>query len=217
MSEDSELSSEIKAALRDVSAVNPALRDQHIAAALGEISPSATTKRRNLLAAAAAVLVLAGAGVGLSRKSDGNSPAAVVPDTTVTSVPKASSNPSCTEEFSKLWEDSGSLGSFTYSGVSYEMIQRKGVLSIYLAKEPCTKLGEIQYGEAMDDRDQADDSPQVGAECDWSKAPLARFSDRANGDSYPLVLAETDSGVSLFFANRCTEPVGSIALPTSGD
>ena len=97
------------------------------------------------------------------------------------------------------------------------MIQRKGVLSIYLAKEPCTKLGEIQYGEAIDDRGQADDSPQVGAECDWSKAPLARFSDRTNGDSYPLVLAETNSGVSLFFANRCTEPIGSIALPTSGD
>jgi hypothetical protein len=217
MSDDNELTPEIEAALRDLPAADPALRDQHIAAALGELAPAATMKRRNLFAAAAAVLVLAGAGFAVSQNSDGDIPAVAAPDTTITSIPKASSNPACAEEFSEIWGDSGSLGSFTYSGVTYEMIQRKGVLSIYLAKEPCTKLGEIQYGDVMDARGQVDDSPQVGAECDWSKAPLARYSDRANGDSYPLVLAETESGVSLFFANRCTEPIGSIALPTSVD
>jgi len=217
MSEDNELSPEVEAALRDIPAVDPALRDQHIAAALGELTPSASSGRlKFLVAAAAALVVLVAGGITVSRNSN-DTPPALAADTTAVSVPKASSDPSCAEEFSGLWSDSGSLGAFTYLGVTYEMIQRTGVLSLYLSKEPCTKIGEIQYEGAMEMRDKADDSPQVGAECDWSDSPLARFTDRANGNPYSLVLTRTDSGVSLFFMNRCTETLGSIALPAVGD
>ena len=217
MSEDNELSPEIEAALKDVSAVDPVVRDQHIAAALSEIaSPSAPNRRLRFLSVAAAAVVLVAGGIAFSRNSD-DTPPALAADTTAISVPKASSDPSCAEEFSGLWDDSGSLGAFTHLGINYEMIQRTGVLSLYLSQEPCTKIGEIQYGEAMKVRDKVDDSPQQGAECDWSSAPLARYTDRAEGDSYSLVLAKTDSGVSLFFVNRCTESLGSIALPAVGD
>jgi len=193
------------------------VRDQHIAAALGELTvPAQSNGRLRFLSVAAAVVVLLAGGIAFSRNSD-DTPPALAADTTVVSLPKTASDPSCAEEFSGLWEDSGSLGSFALSGVNYEMIQRKGVLSLYLSEEPCTKIGEIQYEEAMEVRDKVDDSPQVGAECDWSNAPLARFSDRANREPYSLVLAKTDSGVSLFFMNRCTETLGSIALPALGD
>lgn len=213
MSEDSELSSEIKAALRDVSAVDPALRDQHIAAALGEISPSASTKRRTFLAAAAAVLVLAGAGVGLSQKSDGNSPAAVVPDTTVTSVPKASSDPSCTEKWAGLSDGDTPRGEFSQAEVAYIALGRPGSVSVYLASEPCTKVGDIDYSAAMDARDNENASPNDIAECRGETEPSARFTDRADGDSYSFVLIKTADGVMLYFEDRCNEPLGSILFP----
>jgi hypothetical protein len=216
MSEDNELNPEIEAALRDVPAADPSLRDQHIAAALGGLAPAATTKRRNLFAAAAAVLVLAGAGFAVSQNS-GDTPPAVAADTTVTSVPKASSNPSCAEEFSGLWGDSGSLGSFERLGVTYEMIQRKGVLSLYFAKEPCTKVGDIDYWAAIDNRNKGTDAPTEAIECSILSEPIARFTDQSSGSAYSFGIVSTTDGVSLYLEDRCNEPIGSIALPASGD
>lgn len=74
MSEDNELTPEIEAALREVPAADPSLREQHIAAALGEISPAASTGRPRFLAVAAAVVVLLGGGLALARNSDDSSP-----------------------------------------------------------------------------------------------------------------------------------------------
>ena len=55
MSEDNELSPEIEAALKDISAVDPAVRDQHIAAALGELTvPAQSNGRLRFLSVAAA-------------------------------------------------------------------------------------------------------------------------------------------------------------------
>ena len=75
MSEDNELTPEIEAALREVPAVDPSLREQHIAAALGEISPTASSGRLRFLATAAVVVVLFGGGFAVTRNSDHTPPA----------------------------------------------------------------------------------------------------------------------------------------------
>lgn len=214
MSEDNELNPEIESLLRDVSAADPSLREQHIAAALAEMStPAASTGRLRFLAAAAAVVVLIGGGIAVAKNS-GDAPPAIAADTTVTSVPKASGD--CGEEFSGLWGDSVGRGEFTWAETDYTVIGHNGGLSVYLAMEPCTKMGTIVYWDAMHKRDK-DTSTSGEAVCSFSTEPIARFDDRANDDAYKLALVRTDTGVSLFFEDRCNEPLGSIALPTSGD
>jgi hypothetical protein len=211
MSDDNELTPEIEAALRDIPAADPSLRDQHIAAALGELAPAATAKRRNLFAAAAAVLVLAGAGVAVSQNSDGDSPAVAAPDTTMTSVPKASSE--C-QKSGGFWGDVGGIDYFTLRGAAFELVRRDDLVDLYLGSEPCTIVGTIGYYEAMQRRDNQGDSPSKSA-CE--QKPLVQFSDNTGGPEYRLALLETSDGVSLFFEDRCNEPLGSIALPQSGD
>jgi hypothetical protein len=211
MSDDNELTPEIEAALRDIPAANPTLRDQHIAAALGEIAPAATMKRRNLFAAAAALLVLAGAGFAVSQNSDGDTPAVAAPDTTITSVPKASGE--C-QKSGGFWGDVGGIDYFTLRGATFELVHRDDLVDLYFGSEPCTKLGTIGYYEAMRRRDNQEELP---SEATCKQKPLIQFSDNAGGPEYRLALFETADGVSLFFEDRCNEPLGSIALPTSGD
>jgi hypothetical protein len=211
MSQDNELTPEIEAALRDFPAADPALRDQHIAAALGELAPAATMKRRNLFAAAAAVLVLAGAGVALSQNSDGDTPAVAAPDTTITSVPKASSECPHTGGF---WGDVGGIDYFTLRGAAFELVHRDDLVDLYFGSEPCTMLGTIGYYEAMQRRDNQEGLP---TESTCSKDPLVQFTDNAGGSEYRLALLETSNGVSLFFEDRCNEPLGTVTLPPAAD
>lgn len=211
MSDDNELTPEIEAALRDIPSGDPALRDQHIAAALGELAPAATMKRRNLFAAAAAVLVLAGAGFAVSQNSDSNIPAVAAPDTTITSVPKASGE--C-QKSGGFWGDVGGIDYFTLRGVAFELVHRDDLVDLYFGSEPCTMLGTIGYYEAMQRRDNQEGLP---TESTCTKDPLVQFTADAGGSEYRLALLETSDGVSLFFEDRCNEPIGSIALPASGD
>jgi hypothetical protein len=46
-----------------------------------------------------------------------------------------------------------------------------------------------------------------------SEEPLVQFVDNSGGPEYTLALLRTDNGVSLFFEDRCNEPLGSISLP----
>ena len=85
---DDELDPEVLAALRDVAPASDLLRDQHIAAALGESSPASSQSRVKWLSAAAAFIVLLVGGnalyAALSPTTDSN----VTPQTgTVTTVP----------------------------------------------------------------------------------------------------------------------------------
>jgi hypothetical protein len=211
MSQDNELTPEIEAALRDIPAADPALRDQHIAAALGELAPAATMKRRNLFAAAAAVLVLAGAGVALSQNSDGDTPAVAAPDTTITSVPKASSECPHTGGF---WGDVGRVEGFSVRGTAYELVLRNGTVEVLLGTQPCTKVNKIVYFEEMRRRDNQGETPSKST-CE--QKPFLQFTDNAGGSEYRLALLETSNGVSLFFEDRCNEPLGTVTLPPAAD
>jgi hypothetical protein len=206
MSEDNELSPEIEAILKDTSAVDPAIRDQHIAAALGELTPSSSSGRLKFLVAAAAVLVLAGGGIAVSRNSN-DIPPALAADTTITSVPKASAECTHTGGF---WGDVGRVEGFTVQGVVYELVLRKGTVEVLLGTQPCTKLDEIVYFDEMRRRDNQNESPSTN---NCSQEALVRFGDSSGGSEYTLALIGTNTGVSLFFEDRCNDPLGSISLP----
>jgi hypothetical protein len=87
---DDELDPEILGALRDVAPTSDALRDQHIAVALGEISTSSSRSRVKWFSAAAAVIALIVGGnalyAALSPSSDTPTVAAA-PNNSVTTVP----------------------------------------------------------------------------------------------------------------------------------
>ena len=206
MSEDNELSPEIEAILKDTSAVDPAIRDQHIAAALGELTPSSSSGRLKFLVAAAAVLVLAGGGIAVSRNSN-DIPPALAADTTITSVPKASAECTHTGGF---WGDVGRVEGFTVQGVVYELVLRKGTVEVLLGTQPCTKLDEIVYFDEMRRRDNLNESPSTN---NCSQEPLVRFGDSSGGSEYTLALIGTNTGVSLFFEDRCNDPLGAVSLP----
>jgi hypothetical protein len=73
---DDDLDPEVLAALRDVAPASDSLRNQHIAAALGEISTTSSRSRIKWLSAAAAVIVLLVGGnvlyASLSPSTDSN-------------------------------------------------------------------------------------------------------------------------------------------------
>ena len=87
---DDELDPKVLAALRDVAPASDALRNQHIAAALGVSSPTAARSRVKWLSAAAAVIVLLVGGnalyAALSPSSDTPIVAAAA-NNSVTTVP----------------------------------------------------------------------------------------------------------------------------------
>jgi hypothetical protein len=87
---DDELDPEVVAALRNVAPGSDAVRDQHIAAALGAISTTSPRSRVKWLSAAAAVIVLLVGGnalyASLSPSSDTPTVAAA-PNNSVTTVP----------------------------------------------------------------------------------------------------------------------------------
>lgn len=88
---DDELDPEVLAALRNVAPASDSLRDQHIAAALGEISTTSSRSRVKWLSAAAAVIVLIVGGnalyAALSPSNDTPSVAASPNNSVATSVP----------------------------------------------------------------------------------------------------------------------------------
>ena len=86
---DDELDPEVLAALRNVAPASDALRDQHIANALGEISPAVARSRFKWLGAAAAIVVLLVGGNALYASLSSSTDSSVTPKTDVvtTSMP----------------------------------------------------------------------------------------------------------------------------------
>jgi hypothetical protein len=215
MSDENELDPRIEVLLRDVPPADSSIKESHIAAALGEITtPAASKGRLRFFSAAAAVVVLAAGGIAISRSSN-DAPPAIAADTSTTTIAKAAGD--CGEEWSGLWGDSSARGDFSWAETDYAAIGHQGWLSVYLAMEPCTKVGDIDYWGAMNARDKEGSASQQNAACSFVVPPVAEFTDRGNGNLYTFVLVKTETGVSLSFKDRCNEPLGSITLPTSGD
>ena len=85
---DDELDPEVLAALRNVAPASDALRDQHIAAALGEISPAGARSRIKWLGAAAAIVVFLVGGNALYASLSSSTDSSVTPKTdVVTTIP----------------------------------------------------------------------------------------------------------------------------------
>ena len=86
---DDELDPEVLAALRNIAPASDALRDQHIANALGEISPAGARSRIKWLGAAAAIVVLLVGGNALYASLSSSTDSSVTPKTDVvtTSMP----------------------------------------------------------------------------------------------------------------------------------
>ena len=83
---DDELDPEALAALRNVAPASDALRDQHIAAALGEISPAGARSRIKWLGAAAAIVVFLVGGNALYASLTSSTDSSVTPKTDVVST-----------------------------------------------------------------------------------------------------------------------------------
>jgi hypothetical protein len=85
---DDELDPEVLAALRDVAPASDALRDQHIASALVEISPVEARSRFTRLSAAAAVVVLLVGATAIVRLSATSTDSNVTPrNVAITTIP----------------------------------------------------------------------------------------------------------------------------------
>jgi len=85
---DDELDPEVLAALRDVVPASDALRDQHIASALAEISPVEARSRFTRLSAAAAVVVLLVGATAIVRLSATSTDSNVTPrNVAITTIP----------------------------------------------------------------------------------------------------------------------------------
>ena len=86
---DDELDPEVLAALRNIAPASDALRDQHIANALGEISPAGARSRIKWLGAAAAIVVFLVGGNALYASLSSSTDSSVTPKTDVvtTSMP----------------------------------------------------------------------------------------------------------------------------------
>jgi hypothetical protein len=215
MSDNNELDPQIESSLRDLPAADQAMKEAHIAAALGEVTPAQSGGRLRFLSVAAAVLILV-AGVITVSKNSNDTPPAIAADTTATSAPKASAE--C-EHSGGFWGDVGGIDNFTLRGTKFELVHRDDLVDLYFGSAPCTMLGTISYSEALVARVKATDAPNDFTECSFASEPLVRFSDEPSGggDTYSFVLVATEDGVSLYFEDRCNEPIGSIPLPTSGD
>ena len=138
---DDELDPEVMAALRDVAPASDSLRNQHIAAALSEISPTSSRSRVKWLSAAAAVIVLLVGGnalyAALSPSSDTPTVAAA-PNNSVTTVPVKGS--ACGAELA----DYTFVGTYSTAGSVREVWSSAQNL-VVVDQASCAQLGTFTH------------------------------------------------------------------------
>ena len=138
---DDELDPEVLAALRDVAPASDSLRDQHIAAALGESSPASSRSRIKWLSAAAAVIVLIVGGnalyAALSPSSDTPTVAAA-PNNSVTTVPVKGS--ACGAELA----DYTFVGTYSTAG-SVREVWSSALNLVVVDQTSCAVLGTFTH------------------------------------------------------------------------
>lgn len=212
MSDFEELDPAIHDQLRNVPPASSSVRDAHIAAALGEMSPAVrrTPGRLRILTgvAAAAVVALGGAAF-IAQQDDASRPD--LNGTVTTLPPKTGAD--CSQEFSGLWGEVGDSKVITHNNQSYVLMFRDDAIDVYLGIPPCTSVGTLLYWDALLNRDRETFVPNNTAVCSYATEPVARFTDAARGDYYNLVLVQTETGLSLHFEDRCDTPIASLELP----
>ncbi|CAB4613292.1 unannotated protein [freshwater metagenome] len=146
MSDDNELDPRIVSAMRAVPPASDSLREQHIAAALAEISPVSARRPFNTwLSAAAAVVVLLVGGNALygSLSSSDRTPGEVairsgVATTTIPVKASAACRPS---------GDSGRVGNYELNDQKREVWASNGTLFVY-ASDTCEELATLDIADA---------------------------------------------------------------------
>ncbi|PHX72260.1 MAG: hypothetical protein CK521_02570 [Acidimicrobium sp.] len=142
---DDELDPEVLAALRKVAPASDSLRDQHIAAALGEISTTSSRSRVKWLSAAAATIVLLVGGnalyAALSPSSDTPSVAAS-PNNSVTTVPVKGS--ACGTSLTGYTI----VGTYSTAGSVREVWSSKQELTV-VDQTSCTQLDTFTHPAAV--------------------------------------------------------------------
>lgn len=137
-----DLAPHITAALCDVTPAPDSLRDQHISAAIGQITVTAKRPRSRWLSAAAAIVVLvAGATTAVRLTTSGSdSNVALQSEKTMTAtLTKGSAHCGANG-------DSGMVGDYWLLGQHREIWATKQRLTVYESGS-CTQLGEIEHAK----------------------------------------------------------------------
>ena len=139
---DDDLDPEIVAALRDIAPASDALRDQHIASALAEISPVEARSRFTGLSAAAAVVVLLVGATAIVRLGTTSTDSNVTPrNSKITSVPVKGS--ACGAELA----DYTFVGTYSSADSVREVWSSKQDLTV-VHQTSCTQLDTFTHPAA---------------------------------------------------------------------
>lgn len=210
MSDFEELDPAIHDQLRNVPPASSSVRDAHIAAALGEMSPAVrrTPGRLRILTgvAAAAVVALGGAAF-IAQQDDASRPDL---NGTVTTLPPKTGTDCAPSYLGAV----GDVKYLTHNGTEFELwFQDFGIIDVNYNEQPCTNYGTINYWRAMVDRDLETSVPNNTAVCSYATEPIARFTDSRYKGEYKFILVQTATGLSLYFEDRCDTPIATLELP----
>ena len=146
MNDDNELDPRIVSAMRAISPVSDTVREQHIAAALAEISPAASRKSRTTwlqAAAAIAFLLVGGNALYASLSSSNDVPAAsAVRNNMVTTTVPVKASAAC-----RPYGDSGLVGNYQLNNQKREVWASNGSLFVYVS-ETCEEVATFDIADA---------------------------------------------------------------------
>ena len=137
---DDELDPEVLAALRKVAPASDSLRDQHIAAALAEISTTSSRSRVKWLSAAAAVIVLLVGGNALYASLSSSTDSNVTPKTDVVSTSMPVKGSACGADLTGYTI----VGTYSSDGSVREVWSSKQDL-VVVDQTSCAQLSTISH------------------------------------------------------------------------
>ena len=141
---DDELDPEVLAALRNVAPASDALRDQHIAAALGKISPAGARSRIKWLGAAAAIVVFLVGGNALYASLTSSTDSSVTPKTDVVSTSMPVKGSACGAGLA----DYTIVGTYSSAGSVREVWSSAQNL-VVVDPSSCAQLGTITHSAVV--------------------------------------------------------------------
>lgn len=210
MSDFEELDPAIHDQLRNVPPASSSLRDAQIAAALGEMSPAvrrAPGRLRILTGVAAAAVVALGGAAFVAQQDDVSRPAL---NGAVTTLPPKTGADCAPSYLGAV----GDVKYLTHNGTEFELwFQDFGIIDVIYNEPPCTNYGTINYWRAMVDRDLETSVPDKTSVCSDATEPISRFTDSRYKGEYKFILVQTETGLSLYFEDRCDTPIATLELP----